>query len=103
MRRAVDDDKPLPDDEIPVEHRDSIRIAHKCVKTALAFHREGLEHIKRAADLLGDVCDGMPDSGDTGDGGDEGGQRPTGDGGDERGYSAQIARARAIRRRFGLV
>ena len=103
MRRAADDDKPDPPDDDVLEHRDSIRLAHKCLKSAVAFHREGLEHAKRAVDLLGDVCDAMPDGGDTGDGGDEAGERPTGDGGDERGYSAQIARARAIRRRFGLV
>jgi hypothetical protein len=102
MRRAADD-KPDPDDEIPPEHRDSIRIAHRCVKTAKALHTEALTHLSRAVSLLSDVCDGMPDSGDTGDGGDEADEKPTGDGGDERGYSAQLARARALRRRLGAL
>jgi hypothetical protein len=92
-------DEPEPDEDL-LEHKDAIRLAHKCLKSAVAFLREGLEHAKRAADLLGDVCDALPDDHDTGD---EGGERPTGDGGDERTFAAQRRRAAELRRRFGAL
>jgi hypothetical protein len=99
FRRRAAGDEPDDDSDLPSEHHDAVRLAAKCLRTAKAFHAEGLKHIARASSLLDDVCDSL-DGGDTGDGGDEAGERPTGDGGDERTFAAQLRRAAALRRRL---
>ena len=96
FRRRGADDEPDDDSDLPSEHRDAVRLAAKCLRTAKAFHAEGLKHITRASSLLDDVCDSL-DGGDTGDGGDESGQ-VTGDGGDEK--AVQLRRAAALRHRL---
>jgi hypothetical protein len=94
MRRAADEDKPEPPDDDLLEHKDAIVLAHKSLRSAIAFHREGLQHLSRAADLVGSVCDAM----DTGDGGEPDEAHPL----DEQ-RAVQLRRAASIRRRFGAL
>ena len=92
MRRAADKPEPEPPDDDLLEHKDAIRLAHKCLKTAVAFHREALDHMTRARDVLEPVCDAM----DTGDGG----QPDIDDPAYQQERAAQLRRAAALRRRL---
>jgi hypothetical protein len=93
MRRKAEDDKPEPPDDDLLEHRDAIRLAHKCLKSAVAFHREALDHMTRARDVLEPVCDAL----DTGDGG----QPDVDDPAYEHERAAHLRRVAALRRQFG--
>lgn len=65
-KRRADDDKP-DGDEPPLAHEDSIRMAHKALRTAKAFMTEGMTHHNKAVDLLGDVVDALNDAPDESD------------------------------------
>ena len=93
MRRAADADKPEPPSDDILEHRDAIRLAHKCIKSAVAFHREALDHMTRARDVLEPVCDAIDDSGD-------GGQPDIDDPAYQHERAAQLRRAAILRRRL---
>jgi HK97 family phage prohead protease len=48
-----------PDDDLPVEHEDAIRVAHKCLRTSKAFLTEAVSQHSKAIDLLGGVVDAL--------------------------------------------
>ena len=48
-----------PDDDVPLEHEDAIRVAHKCLRTSKAFLTEAVSQHSKAIDLLGGVVDAL--------------------------------------------
>ena len=48
-----------PDDDLPLEHEDAIRVAHKCLRTSKAFLTEAVSQHGKAIDLLGSVVDAL--------------------------------------------
>jgi HK97 family phage prohead protease len=45
--------------ELPLEHEDAIRVAHKCLRTSKAFLTEAVSQHSKAIDLLGGVVDAL--------------------------------------------
>jgi len=84
-----------PADDLPLEHKDAIRVAHKCLRTSKAFLTEAVSQHSKAIDLLGGVVDAL----DTADpisstAPDTDPDAPDGD------KAAQLLRAAAAKRRL---
>lgn len=90
VKDAADGD---PDD-VPLAHEDSIRMAHKCLRTSKAFLTEGLIHHNKAVDLLGDVVDAIDDAP-----ADDDDKRPVDDAEDEPSDDDDAATAKAKQKR----
>jgi HK97 family phage prohead protease len=84
-----------PDGDVPVEHEDAIRLAHKCLRTSKAFLTEAVSNHTKAIDLLGGVVDAL----DAADpiSSTAGAEPPDGD------KAAQLERARALKARLAPV
>ncbi|HEY8686003.1 MAG TPA: HK97 family phage prohead protease [Chloroflexota bacterium] len=96
LRADSDGDNDGDDDDPPLAHEDSIRMAHKCLRTSKAFLTEGMLHHAKAVDLLGDVVDALdvkPD--DDGDGG-----QPNEDDPDDSEKAIRLRRAAERRERL---
>jgi HK97 family phage prohead protease len=82
--RRADDDKPSgDDDQPPLAQHDALRIGHKCLRTAKAFHTEAMGHFAKGMSMLDDVVDAL--SGDSDDDNDDGdGGKPAEDDPEEK-------------------
>jgi HK97 family phage prohead protease len=97
VRRQGSDE---PDgDELPMEHHDAIRIAHKSMRTCKSFLTEAMGHYGKAMDLLDGVVESLDSDGSDQPDGNGNGDKPP----DDAEKAAQIARARAIRDRLRQV
>lgn len=99
--RKSDDDDAREDDDPPLAHEDAIRLAHKCMRTAKAFHAEAMGHFSKAMDHLDGVVDALNDA-DADDTDDEPTDKPDEDD-PEAEKSARIRRAAERRKRLTAV
>ena len=94
-----------PDDNLPLEHHDAVRMAHKCLRTAKAFDAEAVKHYSKALDHLIGVVDSLddpddPDAGDT-KAEDENPEKDPDDGTDpNEEKAAQLRRAQKLKARL---
>jgi HK97 family phage prohead protease len=100
VRREAD-----PDD-LPMEHHDAIRLAHKSMKTCKSFLGEAMGHYAKAMDLMGPVVEALNEGASNGDGDDDsgngngGGGNGDGDKPDDADKAAQLRRAAELRARI---
>jgi HK97 family phage prohead protease len=95
VARTADDDNPEPGDDgdgPPIEHKDAIRIAHRCLRTAKALIDEGIIHHKKGMDMLDQVKDAI--DADAGDPGGEGNAEV--DPGEKAAHLAMVRRLREV-------
>ena len=93
--RADDGSNPEDDTDIPLEHQDSIRMAHRCLRASKSFHKEADGLHQKAMDLIGGVMDAM-DEEPAADGDDDGdGGQPAADDPDAKTLAAKAAERRA--------
>jgi len=86
------------DDRVaPLAHEDSIRMAHKCLRTGKAFMAEGMIHHAKGMSLLDDVVDAL-----NADEGTSPSPDPDADDGRESEKAAQLARAEELRRKHAV-
>ena len=83
-------------DELPLEHHDAVRMAHKHIKTAHVYSKEEGDCIRRAVGLLGDVVESLNGSSDDEPAGDD--DKP-----DPEEKARQLKRAHDIRARLRSV
>jgi HK97 family phage prohead protease len=88
--REVGDD---PEDELPTEHHDAVRMAHKHIKSAHAFGKAETECTRKAIGLLSDVVESLDGSAEDPDGDPDDPAEP-----EER--AKQLQRAAALARRL---
>jgi hypothetical protein len=101
VRREAD-----PED-LPMEHHDAIRLAHKSMKTCKSFLGEAMGHYAKAMDLMGPVVDAI-NEGSNGNGDDDSGNGDDGNGNgngngdkpDDADKAAQLRRAAELRERI---
>ena len=91
------------DDDLPLEHCDAIRLAHKSMRTTKAFMAEAMRHyVKGMGHLDGVVAalneDGPEDKPDDNDGDDKPDDKP-----DDEDKAAQLRRAAELRARIRSV
>ncbi len=84
------DDGGTGGEDLPLEHEDAIRLAHKSLRTSKAFLTEAVTHHAKALDLLGDVVDALDDAPES---------DPSVDPDPDAEKAAQLARAAALRAR----
>lgn len=102
--RAEGED-PEQDPDVPIAHEDAIRLAHRCVRSARAFHKEADELQAKAMDHLGGVMDAIRAEGDQDEGGEggEGGEDPDNKGEPDDDDETRARAAKAAARRAKLV
>jgi HK97 family phage prohead protease len=84
-----------PDSDLPVEHEDAIRLAHKSLRTSKAFLTEAVSQHSKAIDLLGGVVDALDAADPIGStASDTDPDAPDGE------KAAQLARATALKARL---
>jgi len=91
MARRKDAD---PNPDVPLAHEDAIRLAHKSLRTAKAFVADAMSYHAKALDLLGGVVGALDDKAVEDD--------PPADDEGTSDKAAQLAKAAALRARFGL-
>jgi HK97 family phage prohead protease len=85
-------------DDLPMEHHDAVRMAHKCLRTSKAFLAEAVTHHSKAVDLLSGVVEAL--NGDNGNG-DKPDEDPDDKPDEEK--AAQLRRAAELRTRIRSV
>jgi HK97 family phage prohead protease len=93
------------DDDLPLEHHDAVRMAHKCMKTAKAFSAEAVKQYAKAMDHLAGVAESLDDPDDV-DPDDTKSEDPDADGDDDEApdaeKAAQLRRAAKLKRRLAI-
>lgn len=105
--KADDDDNNDGDpNDMPMEHHDALRMAHRCLRAAKAFHTEGMVHHSKAMSLLDDVVnslDGDSEEEDKDEEDGDGDKEPDRDPDDSDEKAVRLAKAEARRRRIAAV